>query len=758
MLIRKMTFLIFIITFFVTAGQNFIIKPISDNEYQVIIKTGKYSIEKQSDEYGEFDIIATNNEFELFKQKGLPILPCKTFSLSGKFVVNVIAAQYDTLENVNLRPGSAPVMIAPDFYAEPEKPQYSKECGDNKLWPSKGIISKEQGNFRGNMITAFTVTPFAYNFDSKQLHCANQILIKLKKIECPLRSEFSVNPLLANILSNSDVNRVQASDIEENGRAGKIVIFTIDSLLPAVEKLVRWQRQKGFDVVVESKATMYPKAEVISAIDRELVNSDAASKYILLFGNSKMVEEYEVKWPYFNSIGNSQHVSNFMYGNPLGDDHLPDFGRGQVAANNLKEAMICVDKFIKYETDPVDDPSFYNNILGAAQAGFSHEVVEMIMDYLGEKGYTTTPRYYSNSVKEEMVERMNEGVLIAAQYDHGYRGGWATPEFTGNEINTMTNGDMLPYMFSINCLSGTFDYAGFENKWNPKKTYHPTYQGLTERFLYKENGGGVGALGATNITYTGYNDTLIAYLFKAIWPEDDSKIPLYRTADFFDYALYKMHEKYGGDHKVDPYTPDNMSFCEYHFRIYHNMCDPTLQIRTKVPTAISAIYDPNFAEGDAVFNISSINLDDGTAVLYNMSKDIVIGRAKIMGGAASIPLESDKFNNEDTVTLVINGVNCIPLMESFVSGQPVNIEKKHKYNVTDIKIIDNGFYVTNNKPYSIEVQIWNIQGKKVFSKEIRSQNRVRFNNSMINIASGAYFVRLISPDGLAIRKILYSNN
>lgn len=751
------SFLIIIISVTIFADECLNIEAINGSDYIITLNSGNYSIAEKVDNSGEYTEILTENNFEQSNGTGLPILPNRVFTLNGKFEVEFVRAEYDTIDNVSIRPGNRPLMIGPDFYDKQEELIYSEVYDANEYWPQNGVISQKYGIFRSVPVTTINITPFKYNPITKTLLAAKELTLKLKGEGVEFRSNALKNPLVSNILVKKDRNRVQPSNIEESGRAGKIVVFTIDSLLPAVEKLVRWQKLKGYDVVLESQAGQYPKSEVIAKINSELTQSDAVSKYMLMFGNTKAVEEYEVKWYYFNNLGNVQGVSMSRYGDTEGDDHLPEIARGIVPANNMREAEICVSKFLNYEINPPTDAAFYDNILGAAQSGFSHKPVDKIMDYMSDKGYTTTPRYYFNDDQLAMVDRMSNGVIIAAQYDHGYRGGWATPEFTGDQINTMTNGDMLPYMFSINCLSGSFDYANGMDKWNPKATYEPDFYGLTERFLFKENGGGVGAFGATNITYTGYNDTLLFGLFKAVWPEDNSSTPIYRVGDMADFALYQIHEKYGipDEHSGTQSIPN---LCDYHFMLYHNMCDPTLNIRTKVPTTVFAEFNPKSIAADATsFSGTNISIDEGTAVVYHEKNKKVIGRAKISGGSFNMTLDNSILSKDDSVTIALNGVNCVPYIKTIKIGEEVSINKPLLKKSSNLFIKSNSFEIVNNNTYPITMELWNIQGKKILSKKINAEKKTLFNKKNLDIAAGTFLIKLIDRNSVSTNKILFTN-
>ena len=96
---------------------------------------------------------------------------------------------------------------------------------------------------------------------------------------------------------------------------------------------------------------------------------------------------------------------------------------------------------------------------------------------------------------------MNLGQLYVLHRDHGYSGGWGTPDFNTSYIPGLTNGNRLPVMFSINCSSGDLDHTG----------------SFAKQLLSHPNGGAVGVIAASDISYSGLNDAFTLGLFDAIW-------------------------------------------------------------------------------------------------------------------------------------------------------------------------------------------------------------------------------------------------
>ncbi|MDO8473498.1 MAG: C25 family cysteine peptidase [Dehalococcoidia bacterium] len=81
----------------------------------------------------------------------------------------------------------------------------------------------------------------------------------------------------------------------------------------------------------------------------------------------------------------------------------------------------------------------------------------------------STPRRYFNGTllpadlgggsgsTANIVNAINNGRFLVLHRDHGWEGGWSNPGFATGNANGLTNGGLLPVVFSVNCASGLFD-------------------------------------------------------------------------------------------------------------------------------------------------------------------------------------------------------------------------------------------------------------------------------------------------------------
>jgi len=323
-------------------------------------------------------------------------------------------------------------------------------------------------------------------------------------------------------------------------------------------------------------------------------------------------------------------------------DWHPDMSHGRISVSNSTEAQTVVDKFINYEENPPTLASFYDNALNCAQyqddnsdgyadRRFCH-TSENIRDCLqNDHGYTSERIYYTNTSANVTTLRYNNayysnGGLLPAELrtvsfdwsggasditsaidagkfmvfhrDHGYSGGtgWAHPYYTTNSMNSLSNGDLLPVVFSINCHTGEFQLSNC----------------FAEKFVRMNNKGAVGVIAASYYSYSGYNDGLAIGMIDAIW-SDPGLYPvfgscgtganytigpgnsIYTMGDVVNQGLYAMEQNVA-------WSSDR----QYQYEIFHYFGDPAMKMWTANPndTIITATHSATIDPIGSSFSVT----------------------------------------------------------------------------------------------------------------------------------------------------------
>ncbi|MFO7864831.1 MAG: C25 family cysteine peptidase, partial [Salinivirgaceae bacterium] len=267
-----------------------------------------------------------------------------------------------------------------------------------------------------------------------------------------------------------------------------------------------------------------------------------------------------------------------------------------------------------------------------------------------------------NGNSNHIKEAINDGRLFVFHRDHGYAGGtgWSNPNFVTSSISSLTNGEMLPIVFSINCHTGEFSL--------PKC--------FSEAFLRHEGGGAVGVFAASYYSYSGYNDGLSAGMIDACWsnpgltpnfgyggaynPPASTANNIRTMGDVMNQGLVRMEQTWG--------------VSEYSNRLFHYFGDPAMRIWTENPHAnvISADHASSLSCNENTFTLTNCNTENATVTLVHDGQ--LLGTATTQDGTATINYELT--SGYPYATLTISKENHAPyiqkvLLEGTCSFSPI---------------------------------------------------------------------------------------
>ena len=179
-----------------------------------------------------------------------------------------------------------------------------------------------------------------------------------------------------------------------------------------------------------------------------------------------------------------------------------------------------------------------------------------------------------------IVNAFNDGRFLVLHRDHGWEGGWSNPGFATANANGLTNGGLLPVVFSVNCASGLFDNetAGGTYGTNAGGVY------FSEALLRKADGGAIGVIGDTRNSPTWANNALTRGFFDAIWP---NTVPAFggavtqrRLGDILNWGKVYLFTQVGVPQTAGGVTSGQAWFQD---NIWHVIGDPTLEMWTGNP-------------------------------------------------------------------------------------------------------------------------------------------------------------------------------
>lgn len=532
--------------------------------------------------------------------------------------------------------------------------------------------------YRGNTFARVRLTPLQYNSQERKLRVYTSLTFTIEYAEVPngLQSQSSAIEFeqFPDVLSICDyaakpTGQQRAVDDKTPGDLAKdYLILTVPSLKEAADRFADWKRNFGYNTYVISEESW--TTDLIKQTCRDFMASHPKYAALLIFGSHQLLpaETFDTSpWQYMDI---SQFPSDMYYACYDGiNDEIPDVWYGRIPIDNLADASIIVDKIIKYEITPPANRSFYDT--GAVIAYFQPDKNSANQDvdyydhvYSGEfvrnlyagigynikriytKQYNSNPLYYRSIRNVDFPEELKEPAFIwqATTSDivnafnnqtnfvlyraHGAITGWGNPYFFNTSINSLSNQNYTPIVFSLTCYTG---------KFNSDSTC------FASELLKSSTGGCVAILGSSFLSGSWNNSEFAIGIFE----KQFSNISTLVSPLKFHSTQYSLGELYvAGMENVRTKNSDHDYYLN-HNQIYHWFGDPTMKMWIKKPEPITdlVVYYKN---GTATINI-------GTKGLMTLVKDGVV--SSYSGTQHSF---NATLNNNTRICITRD--NCIPLI------------------------------------------------------------------------------------------------
>jgi hypothetical protein len=465
------------------------------------------------------------------------------------------------------------------------------------------------------------------------------------------------------------------------------LIITDPMFRPAADTLRTWKIQKGIStLVVETGNDPGDAGSTPVAIQTYIRNKFntclVRPSYVLLLGDAEHIAPFYRTTHYGDSAG-----TDLDYALMDNADILPDLAHGRIPVDTLTDANRVVSKIVSYEQSPPFAGSFYNSMGFASYFQCCREDVaddgrtvrsfietaELVRSEMVGLGYSvdrlyststayhpdyasagrnTTPRRYRNganlpaaigagsgfswnATSTDVINTFNAGRFLMLHRDHGGVNGWGSPSFGNSHLNSLTNGNRLPVVYSINCASGLFDNETLDpnaQDWNYNTSVNNSY--WAERILRME-GGAVGVIGDTRNSPTWANSALTRGLFDATWPgvvPEGGAHSIRRLGDILNYGKFYLAGQVGVAQTAGSVDQNSANT---DIVLYHVFGDPTLQMWTSNPWFIrlpKLYYIEKFNP-----SIWEVRYPLEGAVITLLQDGNPVARATVRNGVALLP-------------------------------------------------------------------------------------------------------------------------
>jgi len=667
--------------------------------------TGAYISEKQVKKttYNYLHI----EGFAKMRQVGAPALPVHNEIIAiprgAKGKVVILNAEFREYSGYMIHPALEP---ARDTEGAPS-PKFEKDpkiYSADEFFPENIVKITNTGISRGTPLVYAEIRPVQFNPVTGKIRVYTNIKYKI----IPQGGENSFNYIsdenslhYTNMLKRQVINSESIPDgisLKNHNKSKdgekNYIIITHSQYLTQANLLADWKRQLGYSVEVVSQAS-WTASQVKTEVHNRYSAWTPKPDYVVIIGDH--TGSYAVPGEIHQDPNYNEDFATDLYVVCMdgGSDHIPDMARGRISVSSSSEATVVINKIINYEKTPTTNAGYYTDILNCAQYqdvedtepedGYSARrfchTSEEIRDYLQnnysynstrvyntETSWDVTDLHYDNGYysdgqllpaelrnvsfnwsgsSSDITSAVNTGKFLVFHRDHGYTGGsgWHLPNYTTSTMTSLTNGDMLPVVFSMNCHTGEFQLDNC----------------FAEKFVRMNNKGAVGVVAAAYYSYSGYNDALSEGMIDAIWSDPGLHPDFGSAGNGGSYTngvgndIYTMGDVVNqGLHAMVQNYYDNT----YTHELFHYFGDPAMKIWTTNPNnnAITATHDATVDVANTSFSISGSTA--GATATFVYENELI--SETVFDGSGNGTLSYSISESGGTVILTISKHNCKP--------------------------------------------------------------------------------------------------
>ncbi|PID27243.1 MAG: hypothetical protein CR982_06505 [Candidatus Cloacimonadota bacterium] len=725
--------------------------------------------------------VSLKNVF-LPNQAGAPDLAVESKMLmvptGAKAVVKIKDFNIKTFKNIDIAPASE--MILENDKSPLRYKKNNEIYSRDEFYPISPVMVSDTKTLRGIDYVNLSVSPFQYNPVTRVLKVYSNIEFEVSYEGG--NGNFGENKYrdryFDTVLKNAFYNSELFPEVDYNVRSTKEnEDFNYVIITPNDPDFINWANViKEFRTKQGIRTGIFTTDEIggntINAIDNfvnEAYNWDIPVASVLLlgdYGNSgNTITSPTRPHPY-----SGECISDNLYAD-IDGDHLPDINFARITARDAYELEIMVNKFINYETNPPQNENFYNKpitalgwqterwfqICSEVVGGFwannlGKETVrinavydgnpnidpwstapntDIVVDVFGPNnlGYIpATPGELSGWTGGSAIDVNNalngDGAFMLQHRDHGEEVGWGEPSYGISNLDGL-NTENLPYIFSINCLTGKFNI--------PTETFAEA--------IHRKANGALGILAATDVSYSFVNDTFVWGLYDSMWPEFLPEMGSEPSDnDMILPSFGSVAGKYFLSASSWPYNPESK---EITYDLFHQHGDAYMNVYSEMPQELTVSHNGALLSGVTSYAVSA---DAGAIVALTVDGNI-IGTGTATGSPTEISIDPQLPGKE--VTMVVTKQNYIRYEESFTIIPPEG--PYPVYNQSNITDADGNGIIENGDTVSIEAELKNVGNEvatnvtAILSSESEYVNEITQNSASVVTIDPNMGVATLSP-------------
>ena len=446
-----------------------------------------------------------------------------------------------------------------------------------------------------------------------------------------------------------------------------------------------WKKQKGIAVDVQT-VTSSASADEVRSLIQSRYNANHPT-FLVIVGDETAVTYYTTYT--VSGLSYNPYVSDLQYAS-IDNDVYHDMFMSRMSVSNTTELGYLVDKILMYEQYTMPDPSYLNNVLliAGADSNWAPKVGRPTINYAADN-YFNTAHGFSNVYKyvtdtyTGCFNYLNSGVGFANYTAHGDIQEWHSPNFTNDNVNSLTNTNKYFWAMGNCCLTCNFGNT----------SYYPCYGeamiraqnkgafgyigSVPESYWYEDYYFGVGATSTLSQTPSMSQTTTGVYDFMF----DDTQMNTLNSVPFAGNVAVTYAHANSYTSSVDD---------EYYWRAYQCFGDGSVMPYHTQPAANNVSHASAIGVGMTSF---TVNADAGSYVAITKNNEI-LGVAEVSAnGSVDVPVTGLDATGDVMVVVTrqqrqpyIQTIQAVPLNGPYVTIDGYTPNTAHVGDDTELSI------------------------------------------------------------------------
>ena len=371
-----------------------------------------------------------------------------------------------------------------------------------------------------------------------------------------------------------------------------------------------------------------------------------------------------------------------------GNDYFPEMMIGRFTHQTDYRLQVMINKFMNYEKTPyVQNTDWFKKGLVCSNNAYASQITTKrftALQMLEQGNFISVDSMYNGypcpGNVATIINMINAGRSYLNYRGEGWSSGWWAEcfPFQTSNVSSLNNGQKLTFVTSIGCGVAMFDASGgncFGEEWVEMGT--PT-----------EPRGACAFVGPTSNTHTAYNNSIDVGIYTGMFgggigsPAERMDSP----GEALLNGKMTMYLKFGNDYWVP-----------YHFRIYHVLGDPSINVWKDIPQAVNVSYPDTvilgFSQPQVVVTYSSSGLPVENAQICISGGNVYTVENTDQNGIAMLNITPNSIGQ---LTFAVIGGTVVPYEGTIqVVAGVENVGLENNPIVTDLDGNDDGLINPN---------------------------------------------------------------